>query len=114
MGFYRALWTSLERSGQWRGEIWNRRKDGGIFPVWQNISGVKDENDRTVNYISVFSDISAIKNHEERMTHLAHHDALTGLPNHLLFSANLDQALELARRLDRADVHRPRPLQAHQ
>lgn len=100
--FYRELWTSLERSGQWQGEIWNRRKNGEVFPTWENISAVKDESDRTVNYISVFSDISVIKNHEERMTHLAHHDALTGLPNRLLFSANLDQALELARRHERS------------
>jgi diguanylate cyclase (GGDEF)-like protein/PAS domain S-box-containing protein len=96
--FYRELWASLEISGQWQGEIWNRRKNGEVFPTWENISVVKDESDRTLNYISVFSDISVIKNHEERMTHLAHHDALTGLPNRLLFSANLDQALELARR----------------
>lgn len=98
MDFYRALWASLERSGQWRGEVWNRRKNGEIFPVWENISAVRDETGQAVNYIAVFSDISVIKNHEERMTHLAHHDALTGLPNRLLFSANLDQALELAKR----------------
>jgi diguanylate cyclase (GGDEF)-like protein/PAS domain S-box-containing protein len=96
--FYRQMWATLETSGQWQGEIWNRRKNGEVYPVWENISAVKDAEGRVMHYVSVLSDISPIKRAEEKLRHLAHHDALTGLPNRLLFAANLDQALERARR----------------
>ena len=96
--FYRQLWQTLELSGQWQGEIWNQRKNGEAYPAWGNINVVKDEHGRITNYVSVMSDISPIKQAEERLAHLAHHDALTGLPNRLAFSANLEQALERARR----------------
>jgi diguanylate cyclase (GGDEF)-like protein/PAS domain S-box-containing protein len=99
--FYQALWQSLEQTGQWQGEIWNRRKSGELFPAWENISAVKDGQGRITNYISVMSDISSIKQAEERLTYLAHHDALTGLPNRLAFAANLEQALERAKRHQR-------------
>ncbi len=96
--FYRKLWARLEKNGQWRGEIWNRRKNGEIYPAWENISVVKDEVGRITNYVSIFSDISAIKESEKRLSHLAHHDALTGLANRLMLTANLDQILEWAKR----------------
>jgi diguanylate cyclase (GGDEF)-like protein/PAS domain S-box-containing protein len=96
--FYREIWESLARTGQWQGEIWNRRKSGEVFPAWENISVVKDDEGRITNYVSVLSDISTIKQAEERLSQLAHHDALTGLPNRLAFSANLEQALERAKR----------------
>ena len=96
--FYRDLWARLESDGQWRGEIWNRRKNGEIYPAWENISLVKNEHGRITNYVSVFSDISAIKESEQRLSHLAHHDALTGLANRLMLTANLDQTLEWAKR----------------
>jgi diguanylate cyclase (GGDEF)-like protein/PAS domain S-box-containing protein len=96
--FYQEMWRTLEASGQWQGEIWNQRKNGEIYPAWENISVVKDEQGRAVNYISIFSDISTVKEAEERMTRLAHHDALTDLPNRLLFTARLDQALEREKR----------------
>ena len=96
--FYRRLWQTLENTGQWQGEIWNQRKNGEQYPAWGNISVVKNEHGEITNYVSVMSDISPIKRAEERLSHLAHHDALTGLPNRLAFSANLEQALERARR----------------
>ncbi len=96
--FYQEMWQALQRTGQWQGEIWDRRKDGQIFPAWENVSVVKDDKSRVVNYVAVLSDISPMKHAEEKLRHLAHHDALTGLPNRLLFSANLEQAIELARR----------------
>src|SRR6476620_3616649 len=92
------MWRALETSGQWEGEIWNKRKNGEIYPAWQNISVVKDEQQRPINYVSIFSDISVIKQAEERMSRLAHHDALTDLPNRLLFTAHLHQALEREKR----------------
>ncbi|MGD8639004.1 MAG: diguanylate cyclase [Gammaproteobacteria bacterium] len=96
--FYQNILQSLETRGQWRGEIWNRRKDGVLYPVWENISVVKDDEGRVTHYISVFSDISSIKQTENKLSHLAHHDSLTGLANRLAFTANLEQALERAQR----------------
>jgi diguanylate cyclase (GGDEF)-like protein/PAS domain S-box-containing protein len=96
--FYQQMWRSIEQTGHWQGEIWNRRKNGEVYPSWQNISAVPDDNGRPSGYVSIFTDISEVKATEDRLAHLAHHDALTGLPNRVLFSANLDQSLEHARR----------------
>ncbi len=96
--FYQSLWDFLMLNGYWQGEIWNRHKSGEIFPVWESINVVKDTQGRITHFISLFTDISRFKQAEERLTHLAHHDALTGLPNRLLFGANLDNTLERARR----------------
>lgn len=96
--FYRSLWRCLETSGQWRGEIWNRRKNGEIYPAWENINIVKDDSGRIINYVAIFSDISVLKESELKMAHLAHHDNLTGLANRLRFMANLEQAVEVAKR----------------
>ena len=89
---------SLQSNGHWQGETWNRRKDNEIYPVWEDISRVENNQRQITHYISVFSDISAIKESEQRLNHLAHHDILTGLPNRLLFSVNLTQTLERAKR----------------
>lgn len=96
--FYEALWDSLLRTGQWRGEIWNRRKDGAIYPEWVNISLVRDEQGLATGYVAVFSDITALKAAEERLHHLAHHDSLTGLPNRLLLAGLLERAIQSALR----------------
>jgi len=96
--FYAHMWESLLSTGQWQGEIWNRRKNGEIYPAWENISVVRDERGRTVNYVAVLSDITVLKQAQERLDRLAHHDTLTGLANRLLFGARLEQALERARR----------------
>jgi diguanylate cyclase (GGDEF)-like protein/PAS domain S-box-containing protein len=96
--FYKAMWTSILQSGEWRGEISGRRKNGEIFPKWQTISTVRDHAGRPTHYVSVFSDISHIKESEERLHHLAHHDSLTGLPNRLLLNARLDHSIQLAHR----------------
>ena len=96
--FYRQLWASIEQTGFWQGEIQNRRKNGEIYPEWLTISAVRDERGDVTNYVGVFSDISQIKNAEERLSHLAHHDALTDLPNRLLMQTLLKHALERARR----------------
>lgn len=96
--FYKSMWDTLIRDNQWRGEIWNRRKNGEVYPAWENINIVKDEQGHITNYVAIFSDISVLKESEERMTYLAHHDTLTGLPNRLRFIANLEQAIESAKR----------------
>jgi diguanylate cyclase (GGDEF)-like protein/PAS domain S-box-containing protein len=96
--FFQAMWQSIEESGQWRGEIWNRRKDGSVFPEWLNISSVYDVDGELTHYIAVFTDISQIKQSQEKLDHLAHHDPLTGLPNRLLLNARLEQAIHRANR----------------
>ena len=82
--FYEKMWNELTTAGHWRGELWNRCKDGRIKPEWSSISLVHDDNGEVANYISVFSDISERKKTEERIEFLAHHDPLTKLPNRLL------------------------------
>ncbi len=96
--FYREMWAAIHQAGYWRGEIWNRRKNGDMFPEWQTISTVRDEAGRVTHYVSVFSDISRVKQSEEKLEYLAHHDPLTGLPNRLLFSARIEHALERVHR----------------
>jgi diguanylate cyclase (GGDEF)-like protein/PAS domain S-box-containing protein len=96
--FYKKMWASISQNGQWRGEIWNQRKNGDIYPAWENITMVKDEQGRLTHYVAIFSDISVLKASEERFSYLAHHDSLTELPNRLRFIANLEQAMEGAKR----------------
>ncbi len=95
---YRELWSSLKETGQWRGETWDRRKDGSLYPVWLTISSVFEDKGKLTNYVALFSDISTVKRSQEQMEYLAHHDALTGLPNRLLFNDRLNQALKHAER----------------
>ncbi|MBK5518154.1 phosphodiesterase DibA [Pseudomonas sp. TH10] len=94
--FYQAMFKTLNSVGEWSGEIWNRRKSGEIYPQWQTIRIVRDDDGRVSQYVAVFSDISAIKNSENVLTHLAHHDPLTDLPNRLLFTDRAEQALASA------------------
>ena len=94
--FYQAMFTTLNSTGEWSGEIWNRRKSGEIYPQWQTIRIVDDERGRRSHYVAVFSDISAIKNSEHELAHLAHYDPLTDLPNRLLFTDRTEQALASA------------------
>lgn len=98
--FYDALWESLNSNDYWRGEIWNRKKSGEIFAEWINISAIRDDEGRIKNYVAVFSDITLRKQSEEKLSHQAHHDPLTGLPNRALFTERLDRALARARRND--------------
>lgn len=97
-GFYEQMWNGIERKGSWQGELWDRKKSGELFPTWQSITVVKDETGKVTDYVSVFSDITSIKETEAQLERLAYHDTLTGLPNRLLYTDRLDHALEYARR----------------
>ena len=96
--FYAAMWTSLESTGCWQGEVWNRRKSGDIYPEWLTVSSVTDDSGTVVNYVAVFSDISLLKVSQEQLERLAHHDPLTGLPNRLMFRDRLEHAMQRADR----------------
>lgn len=94
--FYQQVFQTLERTGEWSGEIWNRRKSGEIYPQWQTIRVIHNDQGQVSHYVAVFSDISAIKDSEHELAHLAHHDPLTDLPNRLLFTDRAEQALASA------------------
>jgi len=96
--FYRTMWQSLHTTGHWSGEIWNRRKDGTIFPEWLSVVAIRDERGNVQEYIGVFSDITQRKHDEEQILRQANYDALTGLPNRALLFDRLSQAIALAHR----------------
>ena len=96
--FYRAMWASLLETGQWMGEVWNRRKDGEIYPGWLTISAVRNAQGEVTHYIGACSNLTEKKCTEQRIHHLAYYDVLTGLSNRLLFEDRLRLALVQAHR----------------
>ncbi|SDU35606.1 putative bifunctional diguanylate cyclase/phosphodiesterase [Halopseudomonas salegens] len=96
--FYQAMWQSLEHEGNWQGEVWNRRKNGEIYPQWQTINSVRDADGKLTHYVAVFADISKIKRSEQEIDFLAHNDPLTRLPNRLLLNERLENAIQRAKR----------------
>ncbi|MBK1646287.1 hypothetical protein CKO25_16865 [Thiocapsa imhoffii] len=96
--FYDALTTQLKETGHWRGEIWNRRKNGAIYPELLTITAIRETGEAVSHYVGVFSDISDMKKIEEDLDYLAHHDPLTHLSNRNLFRSRLEHGLQRARR----------------
>jgi len=94
--FYRNLWQSIAHFGHWRGEIWNRRKNGEVFPEWISISEVKNAAGEVSHYVGTFSDISDLKSAQKEIQYLSSHDALTGLPDIALFRDRLENAISIA------------------
>ena len=75
--FYRNMWKVLERERFWSGEIWNRRKNGEIYPEWLAITAVLGVNGQVTNYVGIFSDITERKALDAEIQHLAFYDPLT-------------------------------------
>lgn len=96
--FYKAMWQSIRESGEWRGEIFNRRKDGAITPALATVSTVRNETGEPISHVAIYTDVSQIKKSQQRLAHLAHHDPLTNLPNRVLFNERLEHCLERAAR----------------
>ncbi len=96
--FYQAMWDSIGRTGSWRGEIWDRRKNGEDYPALLDITVVRDETGRVARHIGVFTDLGQLRGAQEQLERLAHFDALTELPNRKLLTERLQQASGLAKR----------------
>ncbi|OSM07088.1 putative two-component system, chemotaxis family, CheB/CheR fusion protein [Magnetofaba australis IT-1] len=98
--FYEEMWRRLKKTGIWSGEIINRNKAGELYPAYLNISAVKDNQERIIQYVGVLTDISQLKESQEKIDFLASHDTLTGLPNRTLFMDRLQHAIDKAKRGD--------------
>ncbi len=96
--FYDDIFMEVNTTGKWRGEIWNKRKNGEIYPSLQSISVVHDEHGKLIRYVALLSDISIQKAYEEQLLIDSHHDVLTGLPNRLFLNQMLTQTLSRSER----------------
>ncbi|BCS97195.1 hypothetical protein DSLASN_28270 [Desulfoluna limicola] len=96
--FYHAMWNELVSEGSWNGEIWNRRKNGEVYPQWLSVTAMKDETGAITHYVGIFHDITNIKSSERRLELQITHDPLTGLPNRTQFNDRLLKAISQARR----------------
>lgn len=100
VSFFTQLWKDPKHASEWRGETWNRRKDGEVYAAWLDVFTVQDQAQNISHYVGLFSDITQAKEHQKNLEHMAYHDSLTQLPNRALFSDRLHQALA---RIDRSD-----------
>ncbi len=92
--FYQAMWETVNKCGFWRGEIWNRNKQGELYPEWLTVTAIRDDAGAISHYIGLFTDISEKKAYEDKLLHLANYDALTNLPNRNLLQEHIQGAIE--------------------
>jgi diguanylate cyclase (GGDEF)-like protein/PAS domain S-box-containing protein len=102
--FYRTLWNTVLSSGQWQGEIWNRRQNGEVYPEWLSICSLRAASGEIDYFVATFSDMTERKRAEDKIIHQAYHDALTHLPNRTLFRDRLEQSLAFSRRMKHKKV----------
>jgi len=98
ISFYDKMWEEINEKNEWSGEIWNRRKNGEIYPQWLSISVFKDDKNNVKFYIGIFKDISELKEKDQELKFVEFYDPLTTLPNRKLFSERLDFVLKKAHR----------------
>lgn len=96
--FYKKMWGCIEQTGSWQGEIWDRRKNGEIYPAWLSISAVKGTDGTVTHYVGSHLDTTERKASEDRIKHLAFYDSLTGLPNRRLLVDRIEQELAYSAR----------------
>jgi len=96
--FYKAMWQAISRDGHWRGEVWNRRRDGRLYAERLTISAVTDGHGVVSHYVGVLSDITSAKEYEERLERIAHYDVLTGIPNRSLLADRMSLAIAQTQR----------------
>ncbi|WP_153130099.1 EAL domain-containing protein [Dechloromonas hortensis] len=96
--FYATMWQTIREQGFWRGEVWNRKKTGEIFAELLTISTVRNRDGAVSHFVGIFSDITLIKEHQKRLEHLAHFDALTQLPNRMLLGDRMQLAMAQSER----------------
>ncbi|MFJ4055505.1 EAL domain-containing protein [Pseudomonas sp. NPDC089743] len=99
--FYAAMWHQLTAEGHWQGEIYNKRKNGELYPGWLTISAVRNSDSDITHFVAVFADISSLKHAQAKLDYQAHHDPLTGLPNRALFENRLQAVLTCAQASNR-------------
>ena len=96
--FYKNMWKKITDQGHWKGELWNRRKNGEAYPQFATITAIRDQTGETNRYISVFHDLSPLQARDQALYYAGQHDTLTGLPNRELFMDRLSQAIGHASR----------------
>jgi diguanylate cyclase (GGDEF)-like protein/PAS domain S-box-containing protein len=102
--YYAAMTKALETTGAWQGEIWNRRKNGEVYPEWLAVSAVKNREGLTTHYVAIFTDVSERVSAQAQIDNLAFYDPLTHLPNRRLLLDRLEQALHVSTRHHRKNV----------
>jgi diguanylate cyclase (GGDEF)-like protein/PAS domain S-box-containing protein len=96
--FYAEMWQAITTTGSWSGELWNRNKSGECYPELRSISAATNNQGVITHYVSISSDISQLKQHEQQLEHTAHYDALTGIPNRVLLADRMKQAIAQCKR----------------
>lgn len=94
--FYKDLWKNVKENGYWKGEIWNKRKNGEIYPEWLMISAITNEYGEITNYVSIFTDITDRKQQEEQIQKLANYDVVTGTANRNLLTQEFERFIDIA------------------
>lgn len=95
---YKGMWESLNKTGQWQGDVIDRMKNGNLIPMRVSINQVRNADNHPTHYVAILSDISERKAKEEHLLHIAYHDSLTGLANRILFNDRIEQAIKFAER----------------
>jgi diguanylate cyclase (GGDEF)-like protein/PAS domain S-box-containing protein len=96
--FFERMWQTLQEQNSWQGEVWNRRRNGEVYPQWLSINLVRDGEGRVKNYVAMLTDMTERKEAEDQLRYLSDFDPLTDLPNRRLLRDRTIQAIARARR----------------